>query len=151
MSATFVSPDSAETLWVVRDKVRFMGDVEGKNLSVLEVMVPPGSGTPPHMHDSAEIFRVLDGEITFGLFDTLPPRHIVAGPGSVVTIGSGEPHNYVNTGGRPAEMLVIVDTAMKQFFKDLGRVEEPEYGPPSAAEIAQVQEACARHGISMLG
>ncbi len=151
MSASFVTSENAETLWVVRDKVRFMGDVDGRDLSVLEVMVPPGSGTPPHMHESAEIFRVLDGEITFGLFDTKPPRQIVAGPGTVVTIGSGEAHNYMNSGHGPAEMLVVVDTSMKQFFKDLGRTEAPEQGPPSAAEIEEVQRACARHGISMLG
>lgn len=151
MTASFVTSENAEALWVVRDKVRFMGDVDGRDLCVLEVMVPPGSGTPPHMHESAEIFRVLDGEITFGLFDTVPPRQIVAGAGSVVTIGSGEAHNYMNSGNGPAEMLVVVDTSMKQFFKDIGRTEPPEQGPPSAAEIEEVQRACARHGISMLG
>jgi quercetin dioxygenase-like cupin family protein len=150
MSASFVRTENAETLWVVRDQVRFMGDVEGRDLSVLEVMVPPGSGTPPHMHESAEIFRVLKGEITFGLFDTMPPRQIVAGPGSVITVAPREAHNYVNSGDTPAEMLVVLESSMAAFFRDLGRKEAPEQGPPTPAELEDVMRACDRHGISVL-
>jgi quercetin dioxygenase-like cupin family protein len=150
MNATHVTPETAETLWVIRDRVRFMGDVDGRDLSVMEVMVPPGSGTPPHSHDSAEIFRVLSGEITFGLFDSQPPRQIVAGPGAVITISSRLPHNYVNGSGAPAEMLVLVEKSMKAFFKDLGRTDVPPQSPPTDAEIGEVMQACDRHGINVL-
>ena len=84
----------ADTLWVVRDRIRFMGEVASTDLSVLEVEVPPGSGTPPHIHASPEIFRVLAGEITFGIFDGGPPSEVVAGEGAVVTVSPRAPHNY---------------------------------------------------------
>lgn len=144
------APD-ADARWVVRDRVRFMGELDGTHLSVLEVEVPPGSGTPPHLHESPEIFRVLGGEITFGLFEAGPPRAVVAGAGTVVTVPSRLPHNYQNAGSTPASMLVVVERSMAEFFRDIGRTDAPPPGPPSASEIEAVIAACARHHITLLG
>lgn len=144
-------PDEAEALWVVRDRIRFMGDVDGTHLAVLEVEVPPGSGTPPHRHASPEIFRVISGEVTFGLFAEGPPALTTAAAGTVVTVPSDVPHNYQNAGSTPASMLVVVEDSMAAFFRDVGRAELPPAGPPSDAEIQEVLAACARHGITMLG
>lgn len=141
----------ADARWVVRDRVRFMGELDGTNLTVLEVEVPPGSGTPPHLHESPEIFRVLDGEITFGLFEVGPPRTVIAGAGTVVTVPSQLPHNYQNSGATPASMLVVVERSMAEFFRDVGRADAPPAGPPSPGEIAAVIGACARHNITLLG
>ena len=153
MPGTFniTHPQTAESLWVVRDRVRFMGDLVGTELSVVEVDVPPGSGTPPHIHDSPEIFRVLSGEITFGIFQEGSPQQLRAETGTVVTVPSKVPHNYTNTGGGIASMLVVVEQSMAAFFRAIGRTETPPAGPPSDAEIANVLEACARHGIAILG
>lgn len=141
----------ADTLWVVRDRIRFMGEVASTGLSVVEVEVPPGSGTPPHIHASPEIFRVLAGEITFGIFDGGPPSEVVAGEGAVVTVSPRAAHNYRNASATPATMLVVVERSMVDFFRDLGRREAPPEGPPSDAEIAEVMAACARHDIAILG
>lgn len=141
----------ADALWVVRDRVLFMGDLAGTNLSILEIEVPPGSGTPPHTHQSPEIFRVLSGEITFGIFEDGPPQQLRAEPGTVVTVPSNAGHNYTNMGTDAASMLVVVEKSMTQFFRDIGRSETPPAGPPSEAEIAEVMAACARHGITILG
>lgn len=143
--------DEADALWVVRDRVRFMGELDGTELAILDIDVPPGSGTPPHRHDSPEIFRVLDGELTFGSFGDGPPAETVAGVGTVVTVPSGAAHNYRNAGSVPARMLVVVERSMIAFFRDLGRREVPPNAPPSDAEIADVLAACARHGIHVLG
>jgi quercetin dioxygenase-like cupin family protein len=140
----------ADALWVVRDRVRFMGEVAGADLAVLEVEVPPGSGTPPHLHPSPEIFRVLSGEVVFGLFDSSPPSHVLAGTGTVVTVPPNVPHSYQNAGAVPAQMLVVVERSMIAFFRDLGRQEAPRAGPPSGEEIAAVVAACSRHDITIL-
>lgn len=142
--------EEAEAVWVVRDRVRFMGTVEGTELAVLEVEVPPGSGTPPHRHASPEIFRVLEGELTFGRFAEGPPALTTVGAGAVVTVPSDVPHNYQNLGPAPATMLVVVDQAMAAFFRDLGRTAEPPPGPPAPHELREVLDACARHGITLL-
>lgn len=149
-SITITTKANAESVWVIRDRITFMGEVPGTDLALLEVEVPPGSGTPPHTHASPELFRVLSGEVTFGLFAEMPPREVVAGPGTVVTIPPDAPHNYRNAGREPVTMLVVVDRTMVEFFRDLGRREEPAGGPPSAAEISEVMAACARHGIAVL-
>jgi AcrR family transcriptional regulator/quercetin dioxygenase-like cupin family protein len=144
-------PEEAPALWIVRDHIRFMGDVAGTDLAVLEIEVPPGSGTPPHRHASPEIFRILSGEMTFGRFADGPPLVTTAGAGTVVTVPSQVPHNYQNASGAPATMLVVVDQSMVAFFRDLGRPAAPPAGPPSAAEIGAVLAACERHGITLLG
>ncbi len=143
-------PAAAEALWVVRDRVRFMGEVAGTELAVLEVEVPPGSGTPPHVHASPEIFRVLAGEITFVRFGDGPPIELPAGPGTVVTVPSGAPHGYRNASASPASLLVVVERSMVAFFRALGRKEAPPAGPPTGDEIAAVLAACARHDITLL-
>ncbi len=146
-----VHPADADALWVVRDRVRFMGELAGTDLAVLEVEVPPGSGTPPHVHASPEIFRVLRGELTFGRFGDGPPSEVVAGEGTVVTVPSRVPHNYRNASAEPAAMLVVVERAMAAFFRDLGRREAPPAGPPTDAELREVLAACLRHHITILG
>ena len=143
--------DEADALWVVRDRVLFMGDLAGTDLSIIEIEVPPGSGTPPHTHNSPEIFRVLSGEIMFGLFGDGPPQQLRAEPGTVVTVPSNVGHNYTNLGTDAASMLVVVEKSMTKFFRDIGRSDTPPAGPPSEAEIAEVMAACARHGITILG
>lgn len=140
----------ADEVWVVRDRVRFMGEVAGTDLAVLEVEVPPGSGTPPHLHASPEIFRVLSGELAFGLFGDGAPSQVSAAAGTVVTVPSGVPHNYQNAGAAPASMLVVVERSMAAFFRDLGKTATPPAGPPTPAELAEVMAACERHAITIL-
>lgn len=142
--------EEAETLWVVRDRVRFMGQVDGTDLCVLEVEVPPGSGTPPHRHESVEIFRILNGALTFGRFDQGQPDYISAGPGTVITVPSQAPHHYVNRGTEDVLMLVVVQRSLVEFFRELARQEAPPGGPPNEAELAGVMAACARHSIGIL-
>ncbi|MFO1449554.1 MAG: cupin domain-containing protein [Opitutaceae bacterium] len=149
-SVTVTTPAQAESVWVVRDRITFLGEVPGTALSLLEVEVPPGSGTPPHTHASPEVFRVLSGEVTFGIFASMPPREVVASAGTVVTIPPHAPHNYRNTGNQVAAMSVVLDRSMVEFFHDLGRRQAPPGGPPSDEEIAEVMAACARHQIRIL-
>jgi quercetin dioxygenase-like cupin family protein len=144
-------PADADAVWVVRDRIRFLGQLAGTDLTLLEVEVPPGSGTPPHFHASPETFRVLSGEIAFGLFGDEAPSEVTAGAGTVVTVPSGVPHSYRNAGAAPASLLVVVERPMVEFFRDLGRREAPPAGPPGEAEIAAVMAACARHGVTILG
>lgn len=151
MTADITAPEAVRTLWVVRDRVRFLGGIGGADANLVEVEVPPGSGTPPHRHASPELFRILEGEITFGFFEPgQPPREAKAGPGAVVRVSGWAAHNYTNAGETPARMMVLLDGSMVGFFEDLGREEAPEAGPPSEAEIGAVLAACGRHGIEVL-
>jgi quercetin dioxygenase-like cupin family protein len=145
-----VRPEEAETVWVLGDRLRFMGTVAGTDLHVVEVTVPPGSGTPPHRHTSIEIFHVTEGEVTFGMFDGGPPSEVRGGAGAVVTVASNAAHNYSNRGSTNAVMLAVVQRQMHDFFAELGASEAPPPGPPSAEAMAHILAVCARHGVEML-
>jgi quercetin dioxygenase-like cupin family protein len=146
------TPATAPAVWVLGDRLSFMGSLAAPALDVVRVEVPPGSGTPPHRHASVEIFQVLSGEITFGTFaEGQPPQHFVAGPGAVVTVPSGVGHNYGNAGEGPAVMTVVVEPAMTAFFRSVGTATAPPPGPPAPDVLAAVLAACERHGIEMLG
>ncbi len=145
----FERPESASRLWVLGDEIRFMGAVEEKNVHVLDVTVPPGSGTPPHRHASPEFFRVSEGEVNFEFFYDGTVRTVVAGPGSVVTLPGHIGHSYANRGNSPAVMTAIVEAQMVEFFKEIGTLAPPA-GVPSSEVIGRVMAACERYGIEIL-
>lgn len=150
MTVTVTPAERTRTIWVVRDRIRIFGHLDGHDTHILQVEVPPGAGTPPHRHASPELFRIESGTVTFTLFDQTPPQQITAQAGTVVSIGGWVGHNYANTGTGNATMLVIVDGEMVAFFEEAGTEERPVDGPPSDAEIGKVMMACARHGIEIM-
>ena len=145
MQFDVTTPESGETLWVVADRIRFLGGIAGSGLELIEVEIPPGSGTPPHTHASPEMFYVTEGEVTVRRFAADgPPEVAVGGPGTTIRIGSMVPHNYSNESDRPARMLVLLEPSMTAFFRDIGTSE------PQAPDLARIGSAMQRHGIAML-
>ncbi|WP_230534345.1 cupin domain-containing protein [Microvirga roseola] len=143
MKIDVTTPGDGETLWVVADRIRFLGGLAGSNLELIEVEVPPGSGTPPHSHASPELFYVIEGELTVRHFATDgPPEVTIAGPGTSVRVDPRAPHNYSNDGGNPVRMLVLIEPSMIAFFRDIGTVE-----PPAQPDFARIGAAMQRHGI----
>jgi quercetin dioxygenase-like cupin family protein len=141
------TPSNADCRWVVADKVRFLGNLPDSPIELLDIQVPAGSGTPPHTHEAAELFYVLEGELTVRQFGPeIPPVVIHAGPGTSVKIPSRVPHNYVNESGKPVRMLVMLEASMVAFFRDIG-ASEPASGVPDFARIGAAME---RHGIEAL-
>jgi quercetin dioxygenase-like cupin family protein len=146
-----ISAASAETVYVLGDTVRFRGGLDGTDTVLIEVTVPPGAGVPLHRHRSPEIFRVLSGTITFSLLDNHgTERSIAAGPGDVVNVPSDIPHGYANRGATSAEVLVVLDRAMEQFFRDLGSPRPAPAGPPTPEVLAQVGTVAEKHGITFI-
>ena len=140
-------PEGGDALWVVADRIRFLGGLPGSELELLEVEVPSGSGTPPHSHAAAEMFYIVEGELTVRQFPggTEPPAVITAGPGVTVRIASGVPHNYANESGRAVKMVVLIEPAMIAFFRDIGTTERQDQ-----PDFARIGAAMERHGIDVL-
>jgi len=138
--------DSANVLWVGADRLRLLGAVEGAPLELIEVEVPPGSGTPPHRHPSCETFYIIEGTLTLRRFpDGAPPQTVSAGPGTTSRVASMEGHNYSNESGGPVRMLVLVEPSMTAFFRAAGS--DTAGGEP---DFARIGAAMARHGVSMI-
>ncbi|WP_437354283.1 cupin domain-containing protein, partial [Neorhizobium petrolearium] len=141
------TPSNADCCWVVADKIRFLGSLPSSSVELLDIEVPAGSGTPPHTHEAAELFYLLEGELTIRQFGPeMPPVVIHAGPGTSVKIPSLVPHNYINESGKPVRMLVMLEASMVAFFRDIGTA-EPASGAPDFARIGTAME---RHGIEAL-
>ncbi len=149
-ASTKVRPASASSsFWVLGDQLSIRGNVDGTPLNVVDVTVLPGSGTPPHSHASAEIFRILEGTIRIWSMVDGAPIETDATAGDVVTIAPHAPHGYRNATTEPAKLMAIVDDQMVAFFRDAASDQAPE-GPPTPEVIGRIMALTARHGITML-
>ncbi|WP_245525702.1 cupin domain-containing protein [Mesorhizobium sp. M00.F.Ca.ET.216.01.1.1] len=140
---------SARGFWVMGDQVTVRAKLVGTALNVIDVTVPPGSGTPPHTHSSAEIFRILEGTLTIWTMIDGVAREYEAEPGDVVTIPGDAPHGYRNAGSVSATFMAIVDDDMIAFFEEAASKDAPS-GPPTAEMVSRVIELTGRHGIQIL-
>jgi quercetin dioxygenase-like cupin family protein len=147
MNIEVTNANDADYLWVVADRIRFLGGVAGSDLELLDIEVPPGSGTPPHVHESPELIYILEGELTLRQFvaDQFP-REIKASAGTSVRVPSRVPHNYSNESVVPVRMLVMLAPSMIAFFRDIGSEDRPEGAP----DFARIGAAMSRHGIETL-
>ncbi len=68
---------------------------------LIDMLVPDGSGPPPHRHDFEEMFTLLDGELEF----TFRGETQTVRAGSTVNIPANAPHVFKNKSGKTVHML----------------------------------------------
>jgi quercetin dioxygenase-like cupin family protein len=150
---THKKPTQGRTIAVVGDIYRFLAvseDTNGK-YALLEAIVPPGGGPPPHVHSREEEgFYVLEGEITF----QIDGERLVAGPGTFANMPVGTPHSFKNESDRPAKMLIWVAPAgLERMFFEVGQP-LPDGAttavPPTKEEIEKLLAVAPRYGIEIL-
>jgi quercetin dioxygenase-like cupin family protein len=120
------------------------GNDTGGRYCLIDMLIPPGGGPPPHRHDFEEMFTILDGEIEF-VFRGEPRR---AGAGSTVNVPANAPHAFKNMSDRPARLLCLcLPAGQEEFFLAVGDPVDSRTAPPprlSAAERAErIQRAKA--------
>jgi quercetin dioxygenase-like cupin family protein len=64
------------------------GEQTGGRDCLIDMLVPPGGGPPPHRHDFEEMFTILEGEIEL----TFRGEAHSASAGSTVNIPADAPH-----------------------------------------------------------
>lgn len=73
--------------------------------SMVEEVVPPGGGTPPHVHSREdEVFYVLEGECEFWTREGT----VRAKAGETVHAPRNIPHCFRNVSDHPARMLTLI-------------------------------------------
>ena len=98
--------------------VLLSGQQTAGRFAMLDMLIPPGGGPPPHRHDFEECFRVLAGSIEVQLRD-LPPMRLQAGDS--VNIPANAPHAFRNTADEEARLLCTVAPAgLERFFAEFG-------------------------------
>src|ERR1700677_4525716 len=85
--------------------------------SLIDMLVPPGGGPPPHRHDFEEMFTILEGEIEA----TFRGAKSVVRAGETVNIPANAPHAFRNRSEQPARLLCICPPAgLEEFFMAVG-------------------------------
>jgi quercetin dioxygenase-like cupin family protein len=88
--------------------------------SLMEVVVAPGQGVPPHIHTHEdEIFCVLQGELTCQMDGS--PSPVILKPGDVLFLPRNRAHGFTNASTKEARMLVTIlpGTGSDRFFAEL--------------------------------
>jgi quercetin dioxygenase-like cupin family protein len=109
------------TIGVVGDVYRFLatGDETDGKYALIEALVPPGGGPPPHVHSrEEEAFYILEGEITV----SVGAERFVAGPGTFANMPVGSQHSFKNETQKLAKMLITVAPAgLEKMFLEIGQ------------------------------
>jgi quercetin dioxygenase-like cupin family protein len=103
------------------------GKDTGGRYCLIDMLIPPGGGPPPHRHDFEEMFTILDGEIEFS-FRGEPRR---AAAGSTVNIPANAAHAFKNISDRPARLLCMcLPAGQEEFFLAVGDPVDSRIAPP---------------------
>lgn len=138
---------------VVGDRYTFLltgAETDGAYF-VFEAFVPPGMGSPPHIHHREdEAFHVIAGEFEF----TVAGAAVRVGPGESIFGRRSVPHNFKNVGSTPGRMIITLTPAgLENFFAEVGRPllnrqESPV--PPSPEDITRLIETAPKYGVEIL-
>jgi mannose-6-phosphate isomerase-like protein (cupin superfamily) len=133
-------PDDDQTLshWgVVGDTYTILvsGEDTAGRYTLIDMLVPPGGGPPPHRHDFEEMFSILEGEIEL----TFRGVKSAARAGETVNIPANAPHQFTNSSERPARLLCMCSPpGQEKFFAEVGiPVSTRTEAPPKLDEAAQ--------------
>ena len=146
------TPQQGRTVSLVGDVYRFLAtgeDTIGK-YALIEALVGPGGGPPPHVHSREEEgFYILEGEITF----TINGERVVATAGMFAKMPVGTPHSFKNESNKPAKMLVSVAPAgLEKMFMEIG-VPLAEGAatalPPTREDVEKLLAIAPKYGIEI--
>lgn len=144
--ATFARPDDPALahLAVVGDTytVLFSGEQTAGRFAMIDMLIPPDGGPPPHRHDFEECFRVLEGAVEVRVRD-LPPVRLA--PGESVNVPANAPHAFRNVADGPSRLLCTVAPAgLERFFGEFGDPVPTRTSPPPPLTDEEKQERLRR-------
>lgn len=129
---SIITADEGERFGVAGGNYRIIisGAETGGNYAVIEMIVPPGGGPPPHAHpDIQEMFHVLEGEVEFR---TESGKQTLTRDGFVNIPLGGAIHSFKNVSKNEARLLcTVVPAGLEELFREIGT-------PVAAGEMPQV-------------
>jgi quercetin dioxygenase-like cupin family protein len=146
----YVAANTGTILWGPGDSYTFLitGAESGGKYFVLDCLVGPGGGPPPHLHQNEdESFYVLEGAFTVSINGEAK----LASAGDFVYIPRGTLHGFKNDADGFARMLATFSPAgMEGWFLEAyepapDRVTPPP--PPSPEMLARMGAAAAKYGV----
>lgn len=100
------------------DNVTLAGSPNGlQNLSVWRSCMAPGAATPPHRHDCEEVVLIQSGQ---GVLYLDGQEHRF-GPDSTLIVPRNLPHQILNCGDGPMELIGIFAMSPVEVFSPEGQ------------------------------
>jgi quercetin dioxygenase-like cupin family protein len=125
-------------------------DTDGR-YGLLEIVVPPGLGSPWHVHpEEDEWFYVLDGELSFWVADA----HLSLTAGSFAFGPKGVPHTFYAEAPGARALVGFAPMQFEGFLREVGVPAPERVVPPPMQEppdIARLIPIAARNGFEILG
>lgn len=147
-----LGPHDGPSVFLVGDTYTTLlsGEQTGGAFTLLEAVVMPNAGPPPHAHHGEEeTFVLLDGHMTF----TVAGRTYDATAGTVLLVPRDIAHSYQNIGDGPARMLFLYSPpGMEGMFPELGAPGRRGAIPPplNPADITAMAAVADKYGFSVL-
>ena len=150
-----LAPAEGEAFWLtgMLQTVKISGADTGGRYGLIEVVVPPGLGSPWHVHpEEDEWFYVLEGNLTVYVGNAradLTAGGFAFGP-------EGVPHTFIGAGPGPTRVLVgLAPLQFEGFLREAGQPAtarvlppRPTGPPPDPGRLAAIAK---RHGVIILG
>lgn len=138
------SAEEAPTFSVVSDVYHILatGEETGGMLGLIDALVPPGGGPPPHVHTREdEFFYILEGQITFYIEPAAAQAPIIARAGTFLFAPKNQKHRFRNETDKPARMLFgVLPGGFERMFMDAGKQLAPgATAPASVSESDMVR------------
>jgi quercetin dioxygenase-like cupin family protein len=148
------SAEPGNSFWYVGQLMSALAEGEdtGGRLTVYEILFPPDSGPPLHVHEREdEAFYVIEGGLSVRMGD----EEFGAPAGSFVFQPRGIPHTFRSSSEGARVLLLVVPSGFESYFHVLSRPAEamalpPPAGPPSPEQIAAMEAAMAEHGCTVV-
>jgi quercetin dioxygenase-like cupin family protein len=142
-----------EAFWLLGmlQTVRIGRDDTDGQYGLLEIVVPPGIGSPWHVHpEEDEWFYVLDGELSFWVGDT----HLSLMAGSFAFGPKGVPHTFYAEAAGARALVGFQPMQFEGFLREVGEAAPERVVPPpmtSEPDVARIAPIAARNGMVILG
>jgi quercetin dioxygenase-like cupin family protein len=122
--------------------VLLSGEQTAGRFAMLDMLIPPGGGPPPHRHDFEECFRVLEGSVELQVRD-LPLVRLEAGESA--NIPANAPHTFRNAAQVPARLLcTVAPSGLEKYFAEFGDPVPTRTSPAPQLSDAERQERLRR-------
>ena len=150
--AVHVPADGGASVFLVGDTYTTLlsGAQTGGVFTLLEALVLPEAGPPPHAHHGEEeTFFLLEGRMVFAIGD----QTYDAEPGAAVYVPRSTTHSYRNIGDGPAKMLFMYSPAgMEGMFPEIGKPgRRGVVGPPlDPADLVAMASVAAKYNFTLI-
>lgn len=137
--------------WGNLAEIRLGGDKTNGGLTVIELTLPPGRMTPPHVHHrEEETFLITKGHLTFQIGE----QTVEAEPGDLVVGPRDIPHRFKAGQDGATVLFLLTPSGLEGLVREqsvpAARREPPAPHDVPAPDLARMSEVAARYGCELL-